>query len=114
MSIWDDPDIKKAAEGGDYAKFNDVGDCVSGTISKMSKRDFDGRPAVEMEFADGQKATFGQMLMLRDLFVYQPAVGDQLTVTLADVEKRGAKTLKKFRGEIIRADGSVETFDQTT
>lgn len=112
-SIWDDPDVKKAAEGGDYARFTEIGDTVSGTISKLSKRDFDGRTAVEVEFADGQKATFGQVLMLRDLYVHQPLVGDELTVTMADVEKRGAKTLKMFRGQIVRADGSVVTFDQT-
>jgi hypothetical protein len=111
--FWDDPDIKKAAEGGAYAKFNDVGDTVSGAITKMDKKDFDGRTAIEMEFDDGTKVTFGQVLMLRDLYVLQPVPGEQLTVTLAKVEKRGAKTLKLFRVELVRLDGQVEKIDQT-
>ena len=108
--FWDDPDIKKAAEGGDYAKFLEIGDTVSGRIRKLGKRDFDGRTTIEVEFEDGLKTTFGQWLMVRDLF--QPVEGDQLTVTLVDVSKNGAKTTKIFQGEIVRADGSVETFDQ--
>jgi len=112
-NFWEDPDIKKAAEGGDYVKFINVGDSVSGTIRNLTKRDFDGRTAIEVEFEDETKVTFGQTLMLRELYVMQPIKGDQLTATLADVKKNGAKTLKLFRGEIVRADGKVETFDQT-
>lgn len=113
-NFWSDPDIKKAAEGGEYVKFTDVGDTVSGTIAKLTKRDFDGRTAIEVEFDDATKVTFGQVLMLRDLYVLQPLPEEQLTVTLAKVEKRGAKTLKMFKVELIRVDGSVETIDQTT
>lgn len=112
--FWDDPDIKKAAEGGEYTKFTDIGDSVSGTIRKLSKRDFDGRTAIEVEMDDDRKVTFGQVLMLRDLYVLQPGPGDTLTVTLAEVQKKGAKTLKMFTGEVVRAgSGDVETFDQT-
>lgn len=112
--FYDDPDIKKAAEGGDYAKLIEVGDTFSGTIAKLTKRDFDGRTAIEVEMDDQRKCTFGQVLMLRDLYVIQPGPGDQLTVTLADIQKRGAKTLKMFRGEVVRVNGEVETFDQTS
>lgn len=112
--FYDDPDIKKAAEGGEYAKFVEVGDTISGTINKLTKRDFDGRTAIEVEMDGERKVTFGQVLMLRDLYVLQPEVGDTLTVTLAEVQKRGAKTLKMFRGEITRVNGDVETFDQTS
>jgi hypothetical protein len=111
--FWDDPELKKAAEGGDYTKFVDLGDTAAGTIKTMKKKDFDGRTAVEVEFDDETKVTFGQVLMLRDLFAFQPVPGDHISVTLANVEKKGAKTLKLFRGTITRANGSVEEFDQT-
>jgi hypothetical protein len=113
-NFWDDPELKKAAEGGEYTKFLEIGDTVTGTIAKLTKRDFDGRTAVEVTFDDERKATFGQVLMLRELYVLQPKPGDQLTVTLAEVEKKGAKTLKLFKGELVHADGSPpDTFDQT-
>ena len=112
--FWDDPDIKKAAEGADYVKFTDVGDTVSGTIRKLTKKDFEGRTAVEVEFEDDIKVTFGQVLMLRDLYVMQPVPGEQLTVTLAAVQKRAAKTLKMFRIELVRLDGQIEKIDQTS
>jgi hypothetical protein len=54
------------------------------------------------------------VLMLRDLYVLQPVPGDTLTVTLAEVQKKGAKTLKMFKGEITRSNGEVEVFDQTS
>ena len=111
--FWDDPEIKKAAEGGDYAKFMAVGDSVSGTVKDLEKRDFDGRTAVEVTFDDGRKATFGQVLMLRELYALLPVAGDVLTVTLVETEKKGAKTLKLFRGQVERPDGTVETFDHT-
>jgi hypothetical protein len=112
--FWDDPDIKKAAEGGDWVKFTDVGDSVSGVIRNLHKKDFEGRTAVELEFEDDVKVTFGQVLMMRDLYILQPVPGEQLTVTLAQIQKRGAKTLKMFRIELIRLDGETEKIDQTT
>jgi hypothetical protein len=115
--FWDDPDIKKAAESGAYGKFVEVGDTVAGTIADMKKVEFPGvngpRTAVEVEFDDETKCTFGQVLMMRDLFVYQPNKGDHLSVTLANVQKNGAKTLKLFKGTITRANGEVQNFDQT-
>jgi len=112
-SFWEDPDIQKAATGGEFVKFVNIGDCVSGKIRKLNKRDFDGRTAVEVEFDDDVKAPFGQVLMLRDLYVLQPVPGEDLTVTLAKIEKRGAKTLKMFRVELIRLDGTPEVIDQS-
>ena len=66
-SFWEDPDIQKAATGGEFVKFVNIGDCVSGKIRKLNKRDFDGRTAVEVEFDDDVKATFGQVLMIADV-----------------------------------------------
>jgi hypothetical protein len=35
------------------------------------------------------------------------------TPVLAAIEKKGGKTLKKFKVEITRTDGSTEVIDQT-
>jgi hypothetical protein len=114
MGFWDDPELKKAAEGGDFFKFDKVGDSLSGTVQSMLKKDFDGRTAVELALDGDRKVTLGQVLMLRELYVLRPEKGDQITITLANVEKKGAKTLKMFRGEIVReGSGEVVTFDQT-
>jgi hypothetical protein len=112
-NFWSDPELEKAAKGAEYFKFLEVGDTVSGTIRDLRKVDFDGRTAVEVTFDDDSKATFGQVLMLRQLYILQPTPGDQLTVTLSAVDKKGAKTLKLFTGKIVRPNGDVEEFDQT-
>lgn len=112
--FWDDPQLKQAAEQGEFAKFNEVGDTVAGTIKTLAKRDFDGRTAVEVEYDDGRKCTYGQVLMLRELFAIQPLAGEYMEVTLADVVKKGAKTTKLFKGFVDRKDGTRESFDHTS
>jgi hypothetical protein len=39
--------------------------------------------------------------------------GDELSIVLADIERRAVKTLKRFRIAVTRADGAVATVDQT-
>ena len=114
-SFWDDPDIKKAAEGGGYHKLVNPGDTVAGTIKALKKQSFDNgdRTAIEIEYEDESKFTAGQVLLLRDLYVLQPVKGEHLTITLADIQKRQAKTLKLFRIELVRLNGETESIDQT-
>jgi hypothetical protein len=116
MSFWDDDEIRDAAEGGGkFIKMETIGDTCSGTIKSLDKeKDPWDRLAIKVEFEDGRVASFAQVVMVRDLFLFQPMPGETLTVTLAHIQKNGAKTLKLFRGEITRLDGSVEKFDQTT
>ena len=111
--FWDDDEIKKAAEGAGYTKLTDIGDTVSGAVRSLNKRKFDDRTAIEITFEDDTKFTAGQVLLLRDLYVLQPTPGDQLTITLADIEKRGPKTLKLFKVEVVRPNGTVDIIDQT-
>lgn len=110
--FWSDPELKKAAEGGDYVKFINIGDEVSGVVKALKKADFDGRTAIEVEFDDGRKSTFGQWLMVRELYMLQPEPGDALTAKWVAESKKGAKTTKVFAGNVTRADGTVEEFDQ--
>jgi hypothetical protein len=96
--FWSDPEM---FQSGDFIKFNDVGDSVTGTITAVRKHMFeDGKvvPQIELDTADGPKTlTAGQVRLKAALAEKRPGVGDLLTVTLTGIEKRaGGKTLKHF------------------
>lgn len=112
--FWDDDEIRKAAEGGQYVKLTEVGDTVEGEIVNLRKRAFDDRTAIEITFDDDRMFTVGQVLLLRTMYELQPVNGETLRVVLADIEKRGTKTMKLFRVELTRLDGSVEKVDHTS
>jgi hypothetical protein len=116
-NFWDDPAVKPPT--ADFVKFEKVGDGVEGTVVKLGKRTFnagtaDERVAVEVTFDDDVPTlTAGQVLLQRALYDFKPQPGDVLGVQLAAIEKKGGKTLKKFKVEITRTDGSTEVIDQT-
>jgi hypothetical protein len=98
MSVWDDPEMRIAS---DYAKFEAVGDTVSGTVTGVYPHRFDDgkvAPKIMLDTADGEIAlTAGQVRLKAALSEKRPEVGDSLTVTLTEIEKRaGGKTLKHF------------------
>jgi hypothetical protein len=98
LSIWDDADLKS---NDDYIKFDNVGDTVTGKILSIKKHTFDDGKAVPQLLLDvaGEEKTLtaGQIRLKAELAEKRPGVGDVLTVTLSDVEKRsGGKTLKHF------------------
>lgn len=121
-NFWDDPDVKPAS--ATFARFVAVGDTFGGTIAKFGKRTFgagtaDEHTAPELTFAqvDGEDQptlTAGQTLLQQALWEMRPAIGDHLEVTLARIEKRGTKTLKRFKVSLTRAGETVpEVIDQT-
>lgn len=98
LSIWDDADLKT---NDDYVKFDAVGDTVTGKILSIKKHTFDDGKAVPQLLldVDGEEKTLtaGQIRLKAELAEKRPGVGDVLTVTLSDIEKRsGGKTLKHF------------------
>ena len=98
MSVWDDPEMRIAS---DYAKFEVIGDSVSGTVTGVYAHRFDdGKvvPKIILDTSEGEVAlTAGQVRLKAELSEKRPEVGDTLTVTLTEVEKRaGGKTLKHF------------------
>ena len=104
MSIWDDAEIRT---GGEFIKFDAIGDTVTGTITAIRKHTFDDGKAVPQLFldVDGEERTLtaGQVRLKAELAIQRPEVGDTLTVTLANVEKRaGGKTLKHFDVSVVR------------
>jgi hypothetical protein len=97
-SIWDDADLKS---NDDYIKFDQVGDTVTGKIISIRKHTFDdGKvvPQLLLDVAGEEKTlTAGQIQLKAKLSELRPGVGDVLTVTMSNVEKRaGGKTLKHF------------------
>jgi hypothetical protein len=108
-SIWDDPEVITT---GDYIRFENIGDTVTGAIVAVKKHTFDdGKvvPQIILDTDDGEKiVTAGQIRLKAALAEKRPGVGDQLTITLSDVEKRaGGKTLKHF--DVVVGPASVAT-----
>lgn len=106
MSVWDDPEIR---EGGEFVKFETVGDTISGTITALRTHRFeDGKvvPQVLIATDTGEERTItaGQVRLKAALSSERPEPGDHLTVTYTQNEKRaGGKTLKHFDVAVRRA-----------
>lgn len=105
MSVWDDPEIR---EGGEFVRFDQVGDTVSGTITAIRTHRFDdGKvvPQILLTTDDGEERTMtaGQIRLKTALAEQRPEAGDHLTVTFTQNEKRaGGKTLKHFEVKVRR------------
>ncbi len=104
MSIWDNPEM---STGGEYVKFEKVGDTVTGKITVLGvKRWDDGSisPQLTLQTGDGERTlTAGQVRLKAALVEHRPEEGDTITVTLSDIEKRsGGKTLKHFTVSVDR------------
>lgn len=105
MSVWDDPSLKV---GGDFVRFDNIGDTVSGTIGVVRAHRFeDGSvaPQILLTTDDGEEKTItaGQVRLKTELATQRPEAGDHITITLSDVEKRsGGKTLKHFTVDVRR------------
>jgi hypothetical protein len=104
MSVWDDPEMRIAS---DYVSFNEVGDTVTGVVTGVYAHRFDdGKvvPKIMLDTAEGEVAlTAGQVRLKAELSEKRPEVGDTLTVTMTEVEKRaGGKTLKHFDVTVVK------------
>ena len=109
MSVWDDPEMRIAS---DYAKFENVGDSISGTVTGVYAHRFDdGKvvPKIMLDTDEGEVAlTAGQVRLKAALSEKRPEVGDKLTVTMTEVEKRaGGKTLKHFDVVVVKSGTPV-------
>jgi len=105
MSIWDDPEVKS---GGEFVKFETVGDNVAGVITAIKKHRFDDGNVVPQIYlttdaGEDRTLTAGQVQLKAKLASERPDVGDHLTVTYTQQEKRaGGKTLKHFEVKVRR------------
>ena len=107
-SVWDDPDLRV---GGDFIKFENVGDTVSGTVNAVRAHRFDDgsvAPQILLTTDDGEERTVtaGQVRLKAELATQRPEPGDHVTIKFTEVEKRsGGKTLKHFSVEVNRGGG---------
>lgn len=98
LDIWNDPDL---AVGGEYVKFDNVGDTVTGVVRAIRKHVWDDgsvSPQLLLD-CDGEERTVtaGQVRLKVALAENRPQPGQTITITLSDIEKRsGGKTLKHF------------------
>lgn len=105
MSIWDDPDMRV---GGEFFRFDEIGDTISGRITAVRAHRFDDgsvAPQILLITDDGEERTVtaGQVRLKAALAEQRPEAGDHITVTLTDLEKRaGGKTLKHFDVRVDR------------
>jgi hypothetical protein len=116
--FWDNPDVKAAATSAEFASLKMVGDQVEGTIAKLSVRKFnegkaDERPAIEVKFTDAPTLTAGQTMLMQGLYELQPDNGDRLFVRLIEVQKMGAKTMKRFLIRVTKPNGQITEIDQS-
>jgi hypothetical protein len=104
-SVWDDPDLRV---GGEFVKFENVGDTVSGTVNAVRAHRFDDgsvAPQILVTTDEGEERTItaGQVRLKTELATQRPEPGDHIKVTFTEVEKRsGGKTLKHFTVEVNR------------
>ena len=108
MSVWDDPEIRV---GGDFIKFDQPGDTVSGTIQAVRKHKFengDVAPEILLVTDQGEEksVTAGQIRLKNELALQRPEAGDHIVITLTQIEPRaGGKSLKHFAVEVRRGQG---------
>lgn len=108
-SIWDDPSLRV---GGDYVKFDNIGDEVSGVVIAIGAHRWDDgsvSPQIILDTVDGEKTvTAGQIRLKVALAEKRPETDDMLTIKLTDIEKRsGGKTLKHFSVDVVKAAKSA-------
>lgn len=110
-SIWDDPDLRV---GGEFVKFENVGDSVSGTITAVRAHRFDDgsvAPQVLLVDDNGEERTVtaGQIRLKTALAEQRPEAGDHISIAFTQVEKRaGGKTLKHFDVKVTRGGAPVQ------
>jgi hypothetical protein len=110
-SFWDDPEVKAAASLPTYARFENVGDTVVGTVLRIGRHKWsDGNFGIQIHFEedDVPTVTASQVLLKQHLFALRPEPGDVLSIELTDIDVSNGKTLKRWRVERTR-DGETVT-----
>jgi len=116
--FWDSPDVKAAATNAEYAQLAQVGDEVEGVITKLGVHKFNEgtekeAPAIKVKFTEGPTLTAGQTMLMQGLYELQPDVGDRLYVKFVEVQRFGAKTMKRFLIRVTKPNGQIFELDQS-
>jgi hypothetical protein len=109
-SLWDDPELRT---GGEFVKFDNIGDAVAGQITAVRAHRWDDgsvSPQILLVTDDGEEKTVtaGQVRLKAALAEKRPEAGDHLTIRLTDIERRsGGKTLKHFSVDVAPGEHRV-------
>ena len=94
-------------DGGDFVKFENVGDQVVGVVKEVREgKDFNGHPCPELvlEVEDGEEKTVtaGQVRLKAELAEKRPQMGDKIRITYSGVgdAKPGKAPAKLFTVEV--------------
>ena len=100
-------DYSTYLDGGDFVKFENVGDQVVGVIKEVREgKDFNGSPCPELvlEVEDGEEKTVtaGQVRLKAELAEKRPQVGDKIRITYSGVgdAKPGKAPAKLFTVDV--------------
>lgn len=101
-------DYKKYAGGGDFVKFDNIGDQIVGTIKEVREgKDYNGNPCPELvlevsDEGDEKTVTAGQALLKAALAEHAPSVGDRIRITYSGNSqgKPGRNPAKEFTVEV--------------
>lgn len=99
-------DFGRYTTSGNYFKFQQVGDSVTGLIQSIVEgSDYGGQPipVLELETDEGEVTVSASQVMLRaELAAVQPEVGDEVTITFTDLgsAQPGRSPAKLFTVEI--------------
>lgn len=101
-----------AGGGGDYLKWETVGQSVIGTITaKRAGTDFNGHPCPQMDINtdDGETVTLnaGQAQLKALILDANPQVGDRIAITFSGEEKVEKGMKKVFDVAVKAGDGTT-------
>jgi hypothetical protein len=108
MSVWDE-----VSAGGDYVRFDKVGDSVAGTVTAVRAQRWDDgtvSPQLLLVTDDGEEKTVtaGAIRLKMALAEKRPDKGDHIRITLTDEEKRGGgKTLRHWDVQVTPGNGAA-------
>ena len=102
-----------ASGGGDYWKWETIGQTLVGTITtKRAGTDFNGNPCPEMDIAtdDGDTVTLSaeQAMLKRLVLDANPQIGDRIAISFTGEEKTAkGGTMKVFEVAVKAGDGTA-------
>lgn len=112
--IWDDPELAAAMAGGEYAKWENIGDSVVGTFLSVDAKageDFNGNscPLATVETDDGEivKLTLSLWKLKTALYEAKPRPGDRVAISFTGTEApktKGHSPTKLFEVEVKRSE----------
>ena len=102
--------VFEGSGSGLFAKWQTVGDNITGTITRVyTREDMNGqpRPALDIDTEQGPRTvTCSQANLLPQIVAAKPRTGDHISITFTGEEKANLGSRKVFKIELKRAKAS--------